>query len=306
MRKLILGETAAEKLPAKAQLLARHIPHLDPEATAHYLGDLSAEDSAKLKAGAFGSLAFEVVFSPGIIPKVREEPFKIAYLDFLNDNYPGPFFDSADQFLYQNEEVYHYDSELGPNNPEFLSEWVANLRAVYLLHRHFRPMDNAMTTISGNLIEAALCRMAEAGEQWPDNLFYTRPINIQERLYALRTQINEQIQSGQVLAPGEFFRIANELEFHQTQFLRGSVQDRVNMALEELEEHGSLAPPEPDSGLKFDPGVDWNQPTARQFRQVNLSSLMSTPDQAHNWTQILLGVKKTASCPPPLLRHSCL
>lgn len=276
----------------KALSLQLHIPNLDVDATTEYLWKMSETEASKLRTGAFGSLAFDVVFSPGIIPKKKESAFKDAYRDFLKINYTGPFFDQDDQFIYQREEDYYFDKSQGPNHPLFLSEWVANLRAIKILHQHFRPMSDSVSVISGNLIEAALCRMAESGEQWPDNLFYALPINMQERLHAIRSQLDAQMRQGKVLAPGQFFRIANELEFQEAQFLRGSTQDRINMALYELEEHRAMQPAEPASGLVFDAAPGIRELSPRQFRQINLSSVLHNPEQAQSWTNLLLGIEK--------------
>ncbi len=286
----ILPPSAEQITRNKALLLQKHLPDLDVDAASKHLGKLSEADAAKLKTGAFGSLAFDVVFSPGVLPKKRETAFKQAYRDFLESQYAGPFFDGDDHFLYQKEENYHHDLKYGPNDDVFLAEWVANLRAVKILHQRFRPMSDSVATISGNLIEAALCRMAESGEAWPDNLFYALPINMQERLHAIRSQIDAQIRQGKVLAPGQFFRIANELEFREAQFLRGSTQDRVKMALDELEEHQSFLPSRLDPGLEFDVAPDYSHLSARQFRQINLSAVMHTPEQAQSWTRLLLGI----------------
>jgi hypothetical protein len=273
----------------KACLIGQYIPVLDTGHTARYLGDLSESTVSKLKTGSFGSLAFDIVFSPGIIPKTREPAFKRAYKELLEPVCAGPLFDEDDLFVKQREEDFYYDQKSGANDDKFLEEWVGNLRAVYLMLRHFRPVENAASLIQSNLIESALCRMAENGEYWPDNLFYALPYPMQERLATLRKEIEREISRGRTLAPGQFFHMANQLEFREREFLRKSIEARAEMVIAQITGHQTLLPPEPDHGLIFDAGLDWQHLTGRQFRQINLSALLHNHQQADVWTRLLLG-----------------
>jgi hypothetical protein len=132
--------------------------------------------------------------------------------------------------------------------------------------------------------------MAENGEHWPDDLIYALPYPMQERLQTLRTEVKARLDKGQSLAPGQFFRLANELEFREREFLRGGIHQRVDMVVEQLDGQGKMSPAGPAvSTLAYGPGVDWHRPSGRQFRQVNLSSLLHNHEQATRWTGLLLG-----------------
>ncbi len=280
----------------KTLLLKDHLPDLNLISAVRHLSEFSQEDLIKLKAGAFGSLAFDVVFSPGIIPKKREPEYRQAYCHFFREQYGMELFDQEDLFVFPKEEDFYFQHpQAGPNEESFLREWVANLRAVAMLLRRYRPMENTPATITNNLIEAALCRMAENGEEWPADLIYALPYPMQERLDTLRSEVKRETSAGRNLAPGQFFQMANQLEFREREFMRQSTHQRVDMVITEIQGHQTLLPPEPGTGLRFDLGVDWHNPTPRQFRQVNLSSIMHNLEQAQRWADLLLGLKKNSN-----------
>lgn len=293
-----LNNDILQNIGLKALLLRDHLPDLDLPATIRYLADLSDDNLIKLRTGSFGSLAFDIVFSPGIIPKKREIEYREAYKDFFRQQYDRELFNQDEMFVFQTEDDYYYDPKQGSNDKRFLMEWVGNLRAVAVMLQAYRPTEMVSMAININLIEAALCRMAENGENWPDDLFFALPYSMQERLGTLREQITKEIAEGRNLAPRQFFQMANELEFQERDFLRGAVHDRVDMVIKQITARQTLLPSEPGSELMFDLGVDWKHPTARQFRQVNLSALMRNLDQAQSWTHLLLGTGNTTSLPP--------
>lgn len=282
----------------KSLVLCDHIPHLQVTETIRRLSSISDDDLILLKTGGFGSLAFDVIFSPGIVPKKREPAYRKAYTEFFSEIYDLDLFDRDDMFVFPDEENFYFDPKTGPNDDRFLLEWVSNLRAVAILLQSFRPHESATTAVSTNLIEAALCRMAENGEPWPDNLFYALPYPMQERLDTLRRQINKEIADGRTLAPRQFFQMANELEFKERDFLRRNIHDRVDMVIDQITGRQTLLPTAPgEAGLQFDFAVDWHSPTDRQFRQVNLSALMGNLEQAQKWTHLLLGTRGSATLP---------
>lgn len=293
-----LTNDVLQNIGLKALLLRDHLPDLDLPATIRYLSGLSEDDLTKLRTGSFGSLAFDIVFSPGIIPKKREPEYRKAYTDFFRQQYDLELFSLDDMFIFQQEDDFYYNPKQGPNDSRFLAEWIGNLRAVAVMLQSYRPTEMVNMAVNNNLIEAALCRMAENGENWPDNLFFALPYPMQERLDTLRQQIAEETSRGRTLAPRQFFQMANELEFKEKDFLRGAIHDRVDMVIEEITGRQTLLPPETDSNLQFDGGIDWKQPTDRQFRQVNLSALLRNLEQAQKWTRLLLGTSKSATLPP--------
>lgn len=293
-----LTHDTLQNIGLKALLLRDHLPDLDLPTTIRYLSGLSDDNLIKLRTGSFGSLAFDIVFSPGIIPKKREEKYREAYKDFFRRQYDRELFNQDEMFMFQIEDDFYYDPKQGPNDSKFLAEWIGNLRAVAIMLQTYRPNEMASMAININLIEAALCRMAENGESWPDDLFFALPYSMQERLGTLREQIAEETSQGRNLAPRQFFQMANELEFKERDFLRGAIHDRVDMVISQIASHRTSQPSEQNRSLQFDPGVDWKHPTERQFRQVNLSALMRNPEQAQSWTHLLLGTGKTASLPP--------
>jgi hypothetical protein len=273
----------------KALLLQDHLPNLDLTTTVRHLSALNDDKATQLKAGNFGSLAFDVVFSPGILPKKRERDYRRAYTAFFREQYGLEVFDQDDFFVFQNEENFYPSPGSDSNDIRFLTDWVANLRAVALMLGHFRPNESVSSIVCNNLIESALCRMAENGEHWPEDLIYALPYAMQERLQTLRAEVEARLDEGYTLAPGQFFHLANDLEFREREFMRAATHQRVEMVVDQLDERRPLLPPEPAfSALSFAPPVDWRHPTGRQFRQVNLSAVMHNHEQAGKWTNYLL------------------
>lgn len=282
----------ANRSLAKANFLKRFLPHYDAEQVAAYLDSLTPEQVAKLQVGAFGSIAFDVVFSPGIIPKMREPEFRQAYQEYFRTFHNLETFDEKGWFIYPEEEKFYGDQRVGPNHPYFIRDWVANLRVVALMLRDIRHDTNVFSSITNNVVESALCRMAENGEPWPDSLLNSLPITMQIRLDTIR----EQVKQGRVLAPGQFFRIANETEFQERQFMRGNTHTRITQVMETIDqtsadERFSRLPPDPAT-FKFNTRMDWSNPTPRQARQSNLAPIMPTLVHAEGWVDMFLGVQR--------------
>ncbi len=297
--------SAENPYESRACLLHGYMPRLDISKTAKYLANLDQDQAALLKQGNFSSIAFDVVFSPGIIPKTSQPEYRHAYQNYFQELYGLELFDpQTKEFLYPNEADFYHDPKLGPNDSQFFAEWIANLRAIALMKQSLSIEANVLASFANNVIEAALCRMAENGEQWPDNLLHTVPFRMQERLDRLRVQIAKQLKSGRVLAPGQFFRIANELEFHQEEFMRGNISSRVSVILETLDESSnderfSVLPPAPTPNtLDFEAGIDWHRPSDRQARQINLHHFLPNDDSARHFTNIMLGLSEKGSIPP--------
>jgi hypothetical protein len=285
-------EQAENRNLAKANFLKKYLPNYDANVVGAFLDNLATEQVAKLQVGAFGSIAFDVIFSPGIIPKMREPQFREAYQEFFRTFYNLETFDEKGWFIYPEEEKFHSDQRVGPNHPFFIRDWVANLRVVALMLRDIRHDSNVFSTVTNNVVESALCRMAENGEPWPDSLLNSLPITMQIRLDTIR----EQVKQGRVLAPGQFFRIANETEFQERQFMRGNTNTRITQVMEAIdqtsaEERFSRLPPDPAT-FQFNTKMDWTNPTPRQVRQSNLAPIMPTLDHAEKWVEMFLGVQR--------------
>lgn len=277
------------KLQERVDLLCHISPQLDPEKLKKYLSALTPSQVISLKIGSFGSLIFDTTFSPGIIPKHKELVYHQSYALFFRKLYGIDVFDRAGMFVYQDESDFYPDSKEGPNNEEFIREWVANIRAITLLMSIERTQLVPFSVVKTNLAEATICRLAELGEE-AENLFNLLPIQDQVRLQ----EVAEQLVHHQELAPGAIFRIANQIEFARQQFARAT-SDRfvlIEEAIQEMEDSPrfSALPPEPAPlSRRFQSDrVDWHDPKQHHKLFCNLHSVLNNETQLNNWTSLIL------------------
>lgn len=277
------------KIQERVNFLCEIYPTLDRAKVEKYLSTLTPDQITKLKIGTFGSLIFDTIFSPGVIPKDKEPVYDRGYANYFRKFYGVEVFDEKGMFIYQDEADFYPVSQEGPNNKEFIREWVANIRAVTLLMSIDRTEQTPFSIVKTNLAEAAICRMAELGEV-ADNLFNILPISDQVRLQ----EVAEKITHHPELAPGAVFRIANEIEFARQQFAR-CTSDRpglIEEAIHEIEESPrfSALPPEPGKiGKSFQADrVNWHDPKQHQVLFCNLHSIINNEEQLEKWTSLIL------------------
>ncbi len=281
------------------KLLKRFFPVLEYSNIEKNLFEINQNYSSQLETNSFAILAFDAVFSPGIIPTTQEVYYRKAYQDYFKYLYNLDVFDNETQkFIYPNILEFQ-DSSLN-STLDFL-EWIANLRAIAMLKSRLGGDHNITNSIKNNLIESALCRMAENGEVWIDELIYSLPIKMQERLDRISKEINSLLLEGKTLTPGQFFRIANEIEFNEAEYLRGDIEGRVSMILDTYEETSederlSILPPVSISFEKntFNSLKENNSENKLSFKEGrvngNLSQYFSSDEQASKITRILLGM----------------
>ena len=277
------------KLLERAQFLCEIYSQLDPDKVEKYLSTLAPNEITKLKIGAFGSLIFDTIFSPGIIPKDGEAVYRQAYDLYFRIFYKTKVFDENGMFIYQDETDFYSENQEGPNNEEFIREWVGNIRAISLMISMERPEQMPFSVIKTNLAEAAICRLAEQGEE-SENLLNVLPIQDQVRLQ----EVADKIALHPDLAPGAIFRIANEIEFSRQKFAR-CTSDRpglIDEAIHEIEDSPrfSTLPPEPgqiSKSLQSD-RVNWHDPKQHQVLFSNLHGVLNKEIQLVNWTSLIL------------------
>lgn len=277
------------KLRERTDFLCETFPQLDRAKVEQYISALTPVEITKLKIGSFGSLIFDTTFSPGIIPKDKEAVYRQAYASYFRKFCGVEVFDETGMFVYQDEADFYPVSQEGPNNQEFIREWIANIRAVTLLMSINRTEQSPFAFIKINLAEAAICRLAELGEQ-AENLFNLLPIQDQVRLQ----EVAEEIALHPELAPGAVFRIANEIEFARQQFARCTSDrpDLIEEAIHEIEDSPrfSALPPEPGQISKSFQAdrVNWHDPEHHHILFCNLQSILNNETQLMNWTSLIL------------------
>lgn len=286
----------------QTQLLLRLIPGLDMAEIDRSLHEFTENQLFNFRISDMGSLAFDVVFSPGIIPKTSQPEYRAAYQEYFNALYQFPVFDERGYFVFPEISSVQPNLENRRQYDNFIIEWVANLRAVSLMRKVLLKEFNTDSIVTNNLTEAVLCRMAENGENWPEELFRNLSIAAEERLDHLRDEITQKRLQGYVLAPGQFFRAANLLEFKEQDMIKDSLHGRrmtvmtmINQAAES--KRPSSNPPAsmgPVSAprstiMKYVPQTEIGHFSERQKRSVLLSSLMNRPEHVRNWAKLLLG-----------------
>lgn len=288
----------------QTQLLCQLIRALSPTEVDAELHEITENQLFHFRISDMGSLAFDIVFSPGVIPKTSQPRYRQAYQKYFQQLYGFDIFDINGNFVFP--EI----SEVMPNlqdqtlHNQFIIEWVANLRAVCLMRKYLADQHDNQSVVNTNLTEAVLCRMAENGEVWPDEVFTNLPIASEIRLNQLREEVDRKRRQGFVLAPGQFFRTANLLEFREQELKQQPLETRLAAIMEMVDQAASSQSPAslsmpPQSVpsrptfLNYLPAQSVRSYTERQSRGIMLRSLMKTPEHVHNWTMLLLGKSKT-------------
>lgn len=286
----------------QTQLLIRLIPGLDMAEIDRRLHEFTENQLFNFRISDMGSLAFDVVFSPGIIPKTSQPEYRTAYQEYFNSLYQFPIFDESGYFVFPEISSVQPNLEDRRQYDNFIIEWVANLRAVAMMRQTLLREFNTDSIVTNNLTEAVMCRMAENGENWPEELFRNLSIAAEERLDHLREEITQKRLQGYVLAPGQFFRAANLLEFREQIMSKDSLHGRritiMNMINEAAESKrpssnppASIAPVSAPRStiMKYVPQTEISHFSDRQKRSVLLSSLMNRPEHVRSWAKLLLG-----------------
>lgn len=283
----------------QVKFLKKLLPEFEYVDIEKNLSEINKDYASQLANDSFAILAFDTVFSPGIIPTTQELHYRKAYQYYFKNLYNLDVFDNkTQQFIYPN--ILEFQN-LSSNPALYFQEWIANLRAIAVLKLRLGSDHNITNSIKNNLIESALCRMAENGETWVDELVYSLPIKMQERLDRISKEINLLLLEGNTLTPGQFFRIANEIEFNESEYLRGGIEDRISMIIDTYEETSEdeklsqLAPvSNPFEKNTFNSLKANNTENKLSFKEGrvrgNLSQYFSSDEQAVKLTRILLGI----------------
>lgn len=284
----------------QTHLLLKLIPSLNRSEVDRRLHEFTPEQMTHFRMADMGSLAFDIVFSPGIIPKNSQPAYRIAYQTYFNQIYGLEIFDQEGQFIFPEITDVLPEVEERRRQDQLIVEWIANLRAVEYMRRSLIGAFEFEQLVTNNLTEAVLCRMAENGERWPEELFSNLPVASEIRLDELRQEVDKKRLQGYVLAPGQFFRAANLLEFQEKDVLRQYQEKRRATIMDMVEEAAqskrtsstpppsSVLPPQ-STILSYVQAGPMSGFSPRQNRAVLMSSLMNRPEHVRKWAKLLLG-----------------
>jgi hypothetical protein len=269
----------------KVFLLSRFNPQFDPEKLSAYLGGVTSDQVTKLKFGGFGTIIFDLVFDTSVIPEDEEKDYESAFNSYFRGIYgpaqvkpqivlPGKIFRPEESRFYDN-------SEQGPNSPRFLREWVANLRAVFLMLQHLRTTANNLEKIKSSLVKISIWKIFDESGELHEDLLHLLPITDQNRLLEAM-EIVKELKNWQ---PGPRPGAATLDDF----FAPIKITDPV---LKVIEEDRAALASQLEKEVLAEREKMLHLPSQQLPRHILLPDILRTEKQLATWIDLILGLQQ--------------